>query len=90
MQTFHGMQYCLSIENIHCVLPCYFCSLHLGVQNHNRDPAINCFGADFCMYAFAQCTALNYLSTNPSSLPPRRNISSHLLLNWVEPLFVCV
>lgn len=89
MQTVHGMQYCLSIENIHCLLPCYFCSLHL-VQIQNKDPAVKCFGTAFCTCAFAQCTVLDYLSMNPWSLPPRRNISSYLLLNWLDPFFVCV
>ena len=80
MQTVLGMQYCLSIENIHCLLWCYFCFLHLGVQNHNKDPAINCFGAAFCTRAFAQRTVLNYLSMSPSSLPPRRTF--HLTCCW--------
>lgn len=58
--------------------------------NHNKDPAINCFGAAFCTCAFALCTVHNYLSMNPSPFPPRRSISSHLLLNWLESFFVCV
>lgn len=50
---------------------------------------MNCFGTDFCTSAFARCTVFNYLSMSPSSLPPRRKISSHLLLNELEPFFVC-
>lgn len=74
MQTVNGIQYCLSIENVHCLFPCYFCSLHLSVQNHNKDLAVSFFGVAFCTCAFPQCTVLNCFLMSPSSLPPRKNI----------------
>lgn len=86
------MQVCKTVYllRIFSFLPCYFCSLHLGVQNYNKDPAIKCFDTAFCTCAFTECTVLNYLSMIPSSLPSRKNISSHWLLSWLEPFFVCV
>lgn len=72
MWTVDGIQFCQSIENIQCLLPCYFCSLHLGVKNHNMDLAISFFGVAFSTCAFPQCIVLNYLPVSPSSLPPRK------------------
>lgn len=72
MQTVDGVQYFQSLENIHCLLPYCFCSLHLGVKNHNKDLATSFFGVAFCTCAFPQCTVLNYLPMSRPSLPPRK------------------
>lgn len=72
MQTVDGIQYCQSIENVDCLLPCYFCFLYLGVQNHNKDLAISFFGVAFCSCTFPQCTELNHLPMSPSSFIPRK------------------
>lgn len=89
MQTVNDMQYCQSIENVHCLLPCYFCSLHLGVQKRNKDLAISFFGVAFYTCAFSQCAVLNYLPMSPSSLPPRK---IHLISIAVELVvaFLCL
>lgn len=44
----------------------------------------------FVLVHLQSVPVLNYLSMNPSSLPSRKNISSHWLLSWLEPFFVCV
>lgn len=86
MQTLYGTQYCLP-ENVQCFLPCYFYPLCLSVQNHNKDPAMLTILPAICTCVIAQvyCACP---SVKPSSLPPIRNISSHLLLHWWEPFFV--
>lgn len=89
MQTLNGIQYCQSIKNVHCLLPCYFCSLHL-VQNHNKNLAFSFFGVAFCTCAFPQCTVLNYLLMSPSSLPPRKK-TFNLNCYWTScSLSLCV
>lgn len=95
MWTVDGIQYCQSIENVQCLLPCYFCSLHLGVKNHNMDLAISFFGVAFSTCAFPQCIVLNYLPVSPSSLPPRKKKNkpkNHLISIAVElaGAFLCL
>lgn len=89
MQTVNGIQYCQSIENVHCLLPCHFCSLHLGVQNHTKGLAISFFGGTFCNCSLPQCTVFNYLPVIILSLPP---IKKYLISIAVELVgaFLCL